>query len=55
MAKKKKYKHPANPARVQAENERRRSSAATPQESKDKRARTAERIIARALKEYNDG
>jgi hypothetical protein len=53
--KKKKYVHAANPERVQADNERRRSSAAQPHESKDKRARTSERIIARALKEYNDG
>lgn len=49
MAKKEKYRAPANPARVQAENERRRSSAASPQETRDKRLRTDERIIAEEL------
>ena len=46
-----KYRHPANPERVQAENERRRSSAAQPQESRDKRLRTRESIIRNAIRE----
>ena len=40
MTKNKKYKALPNPERVHAENERRRSSAASPQESRDKRLRT---------------
>lgn len=47
----KKYKHPANPDRVRAENERRRSSAAQPHESRNKRLRTDERVIAAELKD----
>jgi hypothetical protein len=52
----KKYKHPANPDRVRAENERRRSSAAVPMETRDKRLRTDERIVAAELElEDEDG
>lgn len=54
MGKKEKYKHPANPARVLAENERRRSNAAVPQESRNKRLRTDERIVAQELKDSGD-
>ncbi len=50
MPKKEKYKHLPNPERVKAENERRRSSAASPQESRDKRLRTDERVIAHELR-----
>lgn len=49
-----KVQHPANPERVRAENERRRSNAAVPQETRDKRLRTDERVIAREL-ELEDG
>jgi hypothetical protein len=56
MAKKQKYRAPANLDRVLAENERRRSSAAVPQESRDKRLRTDERVIAEELRlEESDG
>jgi hypothetical protein len=51
MTKKEKYKAPANLERVRAENERRRSSAATPQESRFKRLRTDERVVTQELKD----
>lgn len=50
MGKKQKYKHAPNPERVRAENERRRSNAAVPYTTTDKRLRTDERIIDRELK-----
>lgn len=51
MPKQNKYQHAANPERVQAENERRRSSAAQPQESRNKRLRTKDAIIRREVKD----
>lgn len=41
-----------NLARVRAENERRRSNVAVPQESRNKRLRTKERVLQAARKEY---
>lgn len=38
--------------RVRAENERRRSNVAVPQESRNKRLRTKERVLHAARKEY---
>lgn len=49
-----KYKHPSNPDRVQWENLRRRSSAASPQESRWKRLRTDDAIIAEELRLEED-
>lgn len=40
-----------NPERIRAENERRRSNAAVPQESQNKRLRTKERIIYKELRD----
>lgn len=40
---------------MRAKNEQLRSNVAVPQESRNKRLRTDERIIARELKEENDG
>lgn len=39
-----------NPDRVRAENERRRSNAAVPQESRNKRERTRDSIVRAELK-----
>jgi len=50
----KKYRAPANPARVAADRETRRSSAASPQESRWKRLRTDQTILDAALDEYEE-
>lgn len=50
----KSFKHPANPERVRAENERRRSNAAVPYTTKHQRLRTDERIVAAAVREMED-
>lgn len=44
-----------NIERVRAENERRRSSAAQPQESRNKRERTRERSVAAELRREGRG
>lgn len=49
MPKKKKYQGTPNIDRVRAENERRRSNAAVPFTTTDKRQKTDERIIAAEL------
>ena len=46
-------KHLANIDRVRAENERRRSNVAVPQESRNKRMRTKERVLDAARKEWS--
>lgn len=47
-----KYKATPNIERVRADRETRRSSAASPQESRWKRERTRERIVRKARSEY---
>ena len=54
MPKKQKYQHPSNIDRVRAENERRRSNVAVPMETRNKRLRTDERVIADELNKEHD-
>jgi hypothetical protein len=53
MGKKSKPKHRgvSNPEAHQADMERRRSSAASPQESRDKRLRTKQAVVAREVRD----
>lgn len=46
------YKHPSNIERFKAMMERRRSSAAVPQESRNKRLRTKQAVIQNEKKDY---
>ncbi len=50
----KKHRGVPNIERVRAENERRRSNAAVPYTTVDKRLKTDERIIAQELKDEED-
>jgi hypothetical protein len=50
-SKKPKHRGVSNPDANRADMERRRSSAASPQESKDKRLRTKQAIVAREVRD----